>query len=106
MSLLASLRPAATTETNLYTVPVAKKAVVNLTINNVSGSIQSLVRVGIQDAAGAFAAEDYILYDYPLTPNTLPIQITGIALTAGQSIRVYSGVGTVNYHVNGIVETA
>ena len=104
MSLLASVRPTATTETVLYTVPTAKKAVVNITFNNCNSSANAYIRLGIQAVAGAFADSNYILYDLPIYPNGSPVQITGIVLAAGNSIRVYSSTATVNFHCNGIVE--
>lgn len=100
--LLASVRPAATTETVIYTVPASYDAVVNLKIANTNATGVVSIRLGIQATAGAFASKDYIYYDYPLPANGDPIELTGISLTAGNSIRAYVNVATVNFHVNGI----
>lgn len=106
VGLLASVRPTATTETNVYTVPASYKAIVNLTFMaaNVGAVGPVYIRVGVQDAAGAFVDKDYLLYDYPVFGGQMPEQITGIALTAGESIRVYVSAAVVNFHVNGIEE--
>lgn len=104
MSLLNSTRPAATTETTLYTVPSAYKAVVNIYATNVSGTIDAQIRVGVQSSVGAFAAKDYIVYDLSLAQNEY-WERTGIALTSNQSIRVYTDVATVNFHCNGLEES-
>lgn len=104
MSLLASVRPTATTETVLYTVPASKKAIINITVAVAAGNGPASIRIGIQETAGAFASKDYILYDYNIYGGELPVQITGIALSASQSVRVYVSSAVVNFHVNGIVE--
>ena len=105
MSLLASIRPTATTETVLYTVPASKKSVVNITYNNTNSSAVSYIRIGVQEAAGAFASKDYIVYDLIVYPNGSPGQITGIVLSQNQSIRVYVSAATVNFHCNGLEES-
>jgi hypothetical protein len=104
MSLLASVRPSATTETALYVVPSAKKAVVNLTVIN-TGTVGATIRIGQKSTNTTLDAADFIYaYDYTISPGDSPFQITGIALSASQAIRVYSSLATVNFHVNGLEE--
>jgi hypothetical protein len=106
MSLLASVRPAATTETALYAVPAAKKSVVNVTVLN-TGTANARIRIGQKATNTALAAADHIYaYDLLLSPLDPPFQITGIALSALQALRVYTDVATVNFHVNGLEENA
>ena len=105
MSLLASVRPAATTETVLYTVPAAKKAIVNIYAVNVNTFVPAKIRLGIQAISGAFASKDYEIYDLELAQNEF-WERTGIPLSSGQSIRIYTDLATVNFHVNGLEETA
>ena len=104
MSLLASVRPSATTETALYAVPAAKKAVVNITVIN-TGTVRARIRIGQKTTNTTLAAADQIYaYDYVISPGDPPFQVTGIALTALQALRVYTDVATVNFHVNGLEE--
>lgn len=105
MSLLASIRPAATTETVLYTVPPSQKGIVNVLITNNAGSnLETLVRFGIQSSVAAFSDVDYVIYDLQLENNDF-WEMTGIALTAGQSLRVYTTVNTINFKCFGLLET-
>jgi len=104
MSLLASLRPSASSQTELYTVPPGKKAVLNIYAVNVIAATPAKIRVGIQAAEGSFSDEDYEVYDLELANNEF-WEKTGIALTENQSIRVYVDEATVNFHVNGIIES-
>jgi hypothetical protein len=105
--LLASLRPTATTETVLYTVPASTQAMVNVYAMNMIGTTAAKIRVGVQDTAGAFASKDYRFYDFVLDVTGGPVELmTGVPLDADQSIRVYTDVATVNFHVDGCEETA
>lgn len=103
MALLASVRPLAGAETNIYTVPSGQKAAVNVTIMNTTSASGSLVDFGIQFVAGAFTAKDLWLSNALVAMNR-PIQFTGIVLTAGNNIRALSNNGSVNIHINGIQE--
>ena len=67
-NVFGSVRPVAATETNIYTVPSGQEAIVNITAVCASGSVAT-IRFGIQSAAGAFAAKDYLLYDYVISEN-------------------------------------
>ena len=106
MSLLASVRPSAATETALYAVPASKKAVVNVTVLN-TGTANARIRIGQKATNTTLAAADQIYaYDLLLSPFDPPFQITGIALSTLQALRVYTDVATVNFHVNGLEENA
>lgn len=106
MSLLASVRPSAATETALYTVPASRKAVVNITVLN-TGTARARIRIGQKATNTTLAAADHIYaYDLIIGPGDPPFQITGVTLTASQAIRVYTDLGTVNFHVNGLEENA
>lgn len=99
-NIFGSSRPTATTETVLYTVPSGKEAIVNILAVCANGSTAK-IRIGVQSVAGAFAAKDYIAYDYTINAN-IPWERTGIALTAGNSIRVYTDTATVNFHYHSL----
>ena len=104
MSLLASVRPTAGVETNVYTVPPGKKAVVNITISCTTSSSGAVIDFGIQSVAGALAANEFILNSMNVQTNS-PLQFTGVALTSGNTIRLKSDNGSVNVSVNGVETT-
>ncbi len=101
-NVFGSIRPSATTETVLYTVPPGREAIVNILAVCASGYVAN-IRIGVQSTAGAFAAKDYVLYDYNLNANDF-WERTGIALTAGNSIRVYTDQPVVNFHYHAVEE--
>lgn len=87
---LAALRPANTNEAELYLVPASTEALVTLSICNQDSS-SHLCSVAFTDAAGAASGEDWLLSDKPIDAGD-SIQITGIAMAEGQSLRVQSSV--------------
>lgn len=101
-NVFGSTRPNAVTETVLYTVPAGRESVVNIIAVCASGFIAN-IRVGVQTVAGSFAAKDYVVYDYTLLSNQY-WERTGIALTAGNSIRVYTDNPNVNFHYHAMEE--
>lgn len=104
MGLLAAVRPTAGVETNIYTVPSGKKAVVNITISCTTSASGAVIDFGLKTISGALAAADFILNEYSITKNS-PIQFTGVALAAGNVIRLKSDNGSVNVSVNGVETT-
>jgi len=95
--ILGQLAPSAATLTTLYTVPASTQANVNLFIANRS-SVDTTVRVGIVKSGGSIY---YIVYDMNCNIDT-PINITGIALAAGDYIRVYNTLATCSFNATGI----
>lgn len=95
--ILGQLAPGAATLTTLYTVPVGTQANVNIFVCNRS-SVDTTVRVGIVKSGGSIF---YIAYDTNCNIDT-PIKITGVALAAGDYIRVYNTLATCSFNVTGI----
>lgn len=100
---LAQSAPAATTLTDAYTVPTAKRVTYEVVACNRSSDTVVRVQHAIGGAASANA--QYLLYDYPLVANDTQVtaRLTG---NAGDVVRVYSGSGSVTFNVNGIEEDA
>ena len=73
---LAAVRPANTSEAELYPVPSGSEIIANLTIVNQSSSSITF-RVAHTDAVGAATGEDWLAYDEPLAAKSrLVIPIT------------------------------
>lgn len=104
-AILAQQRPSATTNTTLYTVPAAYKAAVNIKAINTS-TTASAIRIGIQTASGAVSNIDYVVYDYSLPGDGLPLILTGEILPASTNVFVYTANATVNFHLSGQLEPA
>jgi hypothetical protein len=85
---LAALRPASTTEAELYAVPSNSEIIANLTIVNQTASAATF-RVAHTDTSGAAASEDWLAYDETLPANSrLVIPITA---KNPETVRVQSG---------------
>jgi hypothetical protein len=100
---LAQSAPAATTLTDAYTVPAAKRATVEVVICNRSTATTIRLQHAIAGAASADA--QYLLYDFALDANESKAT-TNFTLNATDVVRVYSASGNVTFNINGIEETA
>lgn len=92
----------ATANTTVYTCPADTYAVVAVNICN-RGASAAAVRIAIADAASPTAGE-YIEYDVEVFANNV-LERTGLVLSAGQRIVVYSSLANISAVVVGI-ETA
>lgn len=98
--ILGKSKPAATTDTDLYTAPASTQAQATLFICNQSGGADTF-RVALIEASGSLSDDDYIEYDFSL-PANMTRTITGIALNAGEKISVRSGSGNISFVATGL----
>ena len=92
---LGAVDLAASTNTELYTVPVLTTTAFNLSICNRSASSVN-IRVAITSGAvGTLTNADYIEYDLVLASKDV-YERTGIVASAGNTIVVYSSAIDVN----------
>ena len=102
MGLLATAKPAATTETLLYTCPTEREAVVNLMVSN-NGSSESVVTVSPSTQSTAPSSSESIVR--AVGAGDL-LEITAISLSAGQKIFIQSSTGDVTFNCWGLEEIA
>lgn len=100
---LAQSTPAATTLTDAYTAPAARRAELEVVICNRSGA--TTIRLQHAIAGAASANGQYLLYDYALGANEAKVTAR-MTVAATDVIRVYSASGNVTFNVNGIEEDA
>jgi len=82
-------------DTILYSAPLSTLATVNLNMCNRTAS-SVLIRIAVLDGAiGTLATADYIEYDTILSANGV-IERTGIVVSNGNSIMVYSDTSNVS----------
>jgi hypothetical protein len=99
--VLGQSAPAATTETDLYTVPGATEAVASsVIVCNRSASADSF-RISVAVTGGATANKDYIYYDVAIGGNDTFIATIGITLEATDVVRCYSTNGTLSFGLYG-----
>lgn len=96
---LAASKPAADTNTLLYSAPSGQHATATLSIGR-QGDGSELVRVAHIDSTnvGDLADEDYLEYDSNV------VEITGIVIGSGESIVVRTDANTVSFVLYGFEE--
>lgn len=86
--------PAATTDTDLYIVPMSTEAVVStMTITNVTGTA-GVARVYVRQGAATAATSNALMYDVPVAANSVNAFTLGLTLAAGDVVTVYSSNGS------------
>lgn len=94
--------PAATTSTDLYTVPAATSTVVStITICNQAGTAGTY-RLSVAPAGAALATSQYLAFDVAIAANTTQTLTLGISLATTDKIRVYSSSGSMSFAAYGV----
>ena len=96
---LAQVNPAATTLTDAYTVPVAKRTACYVVVTNVT-AVPVTYRVSVAIGGAVDSIEQYNVYD--ATVSTIPQATRRLALAAGDVVRVYAATTDLNFCVNGL----
>lgn len=92
---------AATTNTDLYTVPSGKSTVAStLTVCNRS-STSTTYRVAVRPSGAAISNEHYVLYDNFLDGGTTHFITIGMTVTATDVVTVYANDATVSFSIFG-----
>ena len=99
--VLAQSAPAATTDTDIYTVGSGKQAIVSsITVANRSASAVTY-RIAIRPAGDTLANEHYIAYDVTLLANDTTILTIGVTLTATDVVTVYASTADLSFGIFG-----
>jgi hypothetical protein len=99
--VLGQSNPAATTNTDLYTVGAGKSAVASsLTICN-QASTNVAVRVAVRPAGASIAAQHYIAYDTVVAGNDLLTLTIGLSLATTDIVTVYANTTSVSFSLFG-----
>ena len=88
--VLGQSAPAATTVTDLYTVPASTEAVLSTIIVCNRGTSAATFRIAVKVNGGTVANEDYIYYDLSIGANDTFAATLGITLDASDVIEVYA----------------
>ena len=99
--VLGQSAPAATTNTDLYTVPAATSAVIStLVVANRVGT-SATYRIAIRPAGAAIANQHYIAYDVAVAAADSTTLTLGITLAATDIITVYASTANLSFSVFG-----
>ena len=89
-------KPVATTLTALALIATNHTATMIVHACNQAAAVDTIRIAHIDGGVGDIAAEDYIVYDFPLEASGV-LDIAGIAAKAGDTIAVYSTNGTTSF---------
>jgi hypothetical protein len=100
--VLGQVAPAATTETNLYTVPSATQAVVSsIAITNQAAS-SATFRIAVRPSADATtAAKHYLVYGTTVGAADTVVLTIGVTLAASDKIQVFGSTATLSFSAYG-----
>lgn len=100
MARLAANDLPATTNTTVYTVPANRRAAFSVHLCNRTAG-DRIVRLAL--SSGATTNADWIEFDVPIPANS-PLERSGLALTAGQSVVAWASATGVSCVITGIEE--
>jgi hypothetical protein len=99
--ILGQSAPAATTETDLYTVPAATETIVSTIVVANRSATGATFRISVSDNGAATANKDYLAYDLPLLGYGQYTATVGITINATDKIRVYASTANVSFNAFG-----
>lgn len=100
--VLAQSAPAATTETDLYTVPASTNTTLSSIVICNRSAVAVTFRITIAIAGAVTSNAQYIYYDQPLDANSSFIATIGITLAATDKIRIYASTANLSFNVFGV----
>ena len=99
--VLGQSNPAATTNTDLYTVGAGKSAVCStITICNQAASAATF-RISVRPAGATVSAQHYIAYDTSIPANDVLTMTIGLTLAETDVITVYASTSTISFNLFG-----
>lgn len=100
--ILGQQAPAATTNTDLYTVPASTSCVAStLTVVN-RASTATTFRVYVRKAGAAAANVNTFVYDATINGNDTKCITIGFTLAATDVVTVYGGTANLTFHLFGV----
>lgn len=99
--VLGQSAPSATTNTNIYSVPSGKQAVIStITVAN-RGSSVATYRLAVRPNNAALSSQHYIAYDIAIAANDTTALTIGLSLGDTDAIDVYASSASVSFGVFG-----
>ena len=99
--VLAQSAPAATTATDVYTVPSATESVISTMIIANRAASAGTYRISIRPDGAAQSNLHYIAYDVPVAANDSTTLTLGITLNAADVVTVYCSSADMSVNVFG-----
>jgi hypothetical protein len=99
--VLAQSAPAATTATNVYTVPPTTETVISTIVIANRDSSAGTFRLSVRPDGDAQADEHYIAYDVPIAANDSTTLTLGITMDAADVLTAYCSSADMSINVFG-----
>lgn len=104
--VLAQSAPAATTDTNVYTVPADTSAIISTIIMANRDSSVGTFRIAVRPAGAAISDEHYLAYDVPLAGSDSTTLTLGVTMGATDVLTVQTSSADMSVNVFGTEVTA
>jgi len=102
---LGQAAPAATTETDLYTVPGATNTVTSSIIICNRGVTDATFRISLSPLGAATANPDFLYFDETVPANKTFVATIGQAMIATDVLRVFASTANLSFNVSGVEST-
>lgn len=99
--VLGQSAPAATTNTDLYTVPASTSAIVSTLVITNRGTGAQTFRVAIRPAGATIANQHYIAYDANIINNNTITLTIGMTLATTDKVTVYASSTDLSFSLFG-----
>jgi hypothetical protein len=99
--VLAQSAPAATTATNVYTVPAATETVISTVIIANRANTAGTFRLSVRPNGATQANEHYIAYDVPIAANDSTTLTLGLTMDATDVLTAYCSSADMSVNVFG-----
>ena len=99
--ILGQSAPAATTETDLYTVPALTRAVVSTIVIANRSTSSATFRLSSSVAGAATSNKDFLAYDVTIGANSFLTLTLGITLATTDKLRVYASSANLSFNAYG-----
>lgn len=99
--VLGQSNPAATTNTNLYTVPAATSAVVSSIVICNQAATAATYRIAVRPAGAAVASQHWIVYGATVAASDSTVITMGLTLAATDIITVFASSATLSFSAYG-----
>lgn len=99
--VLGQSAPAATTDTNIYTVPSATEAVISTIVIANRAASDATYRIAVRPAGATLANQHYVAYDITVGAGDSTALTLGITMTATDVLTVRASTADLSFSVFG-----
>jgi hypothetical protein len=98
---LGQSAPAATTSTDLYTVPASTSAVISTIVITNRSTSDATFRLSQSKLGAALANQDYLVYDATVPGSGFITLTLGITMATTDKLRVYASTANLSFNAFG-----